>query len=136
MKIRLITFLSIVFLSSSTQLTFGQIVNLQATSCAFKLPTDTLWSNYQELDAKIKMDIDNSQFSIYFSDTNVFNITENEGMTTNEDGDDTYSYYCTDINGIICRIRFMILHSQEEIMQLYIDYNDSNWVYNVTTHFN
>jgi hypothetical protein len=115
---------------------FCQIVNLQSTSSAFKDSSEVEWSDFEATNALINMDIDNSRFSIYSSDTNIYTITENEGMTTNEDGDDTYSYYCTDINGIICRIRFMILHSQEEIMQLYIDYNDSNWVYNVTTHIN
>ncbi len=134
MKIRLITFLSILFLIVANQLTFGQIVNLQASYSAFKLPSDSLWSNYQEIDALIKMDIDNSHFSIFSSDTSLYTITENEGMTTNSEGDDTYSYYCTDNDGLICRIRLMILHSHEEIMQLYVDYNDSNWLYNVSTH--
>lgn len=136
MKIRLITLLSIVFSTSISNFSFGQIVNLQSTSSAFKDSTEVEWSDFETTNAFIIMDIDNSRFSIYSSDTNVYIITENEGMTTDEDGDDTYSYFCTDNNGIICRIRFMILHSQEEIMQLYIDYNNSNWVYNVTPHIN
>lgn len=136
MKFRLITFLSIFYTLTFSAFSFAQTVSFQATSSAFKVPTDSLWSNYQEIDATIKMDIDNSQFSLFSTDTSFFTITENEGMTTNSDGDDTYSYFCTDNNGIICRIRLMILHSQEEIMQLYLDYNDSNWFYNISTHNN
>ena len=136
MKIKLITLFIILFYSILSEFSFAQIVTLHSTSSAFKDSTQTEWSNFEVSNAIINMDIDHSQFSIYSIDTNIYTITENEGMTTNEDGDDTYSYYCTDNNGIICRIRFMILHSQEELMQLYVDYSDSNLLYNLTTHKN
>ncbi len=121
------------FLLTSTTLS-AQVIKLRSTGLAYKVQTDdewSDWSDFEDTDVLITLDVDNSRFTVYSAEKQVYDISENEGMTTDSDGDDFYAFYCVDQDGKTCRIRFAILHSQDESMQLYVDFNDMKWVYNV-----
>jgi hypothetical protein len=77
------------------------------------------------------MDIDKDRITIYSKETQIYDVAENEGKTTDSDGDDFWSFYCVNEDGLTCRVRLAKLNSQNGRNQLYIDFNDMKWVYNL-----
>jgi hypothetical protein len=132
--IRTIAILAFMFTTSSTSV-FGQVYKLRSTSLSSRNSINdykwTEWSDAIECNVLITFDLTDDRITIYSKVTQVYDIAEYEGKTTDNDGDDLYSYYCIDKDGIKCRVKWMKLHSQNERMQMYVYYNDMNWLYNI-----
>jgi hypothetical protein len=91
----------------------------------------TDWSEATETSVLMTFDINKQRITIYSKKTQVYDIAEYEGQTTDDDGDDFYSYYCVNEDGITCRVRFAKLNSQNGRNQVYVDFSDMSWMYNV-----
>ncbi|WP_425638214.1 hypothetical protein ACPUEN_02270 [Algoriphagus yeomjeoni] len=123
------------FIILVTNLTYGQVYKLKTTSVAFKTKVNDYkwsdWSEWEETSVLVVMDIDKDRFTIYSKETQVYDVAEDEGKTTDSDGDDTWSFYCVNEDGLTCRVRLVRLNSQNGRNQLYVDFNDMKWVYNL-----
>jgi hypothetical protein len=120
---------------ASTTPTREKVIKLRSTAFSSKHKINEYkwsnWSDWEEASVLITIDTDNDRITIYSSERQVYDIAENEGESTDEDGDETLSLYCIDDEGLKCTVRLVFLYSQNGKNQLYVDYNDISWVYNV-----
>ena len=136
MKTQIInTFGLMIVLLTFSATSFGQVYKLKSTSLSSKYQLNdgswTDWSEATETSVLMTFDINKQRITIYSKKTQVYDIAEYEGQTTDEDGDDFYSYYCVNEDGITCRVRFARLNSQNGRNQVYVDFSDMLWMYNV-----
>jgi hypothetical protein len=114
---------------------YGQVYKLKSTSFSSKYKINNYrwsdWSELEETSVLITIDLNKERITIYSKETQVYDVAENEGETYDNDGDITLSLFCVDKDGLTCRIRLVKLISQDGRNQLYVDYNDMKWVYNV-----
>ena len=114
---------------------FGQVYKLKSTSFSSKYKINDYrwseWSEATESSVLITFDLNKERITIYSKTTQVYDIAEYEGKTTDEDGDDFYSYYCVNEDGLTCRVRLAKLNSQNGRNQVYVDFSDMRWMYNV-----
>lgn len=126
--------IGILFCFFIISLSFGQALKMKATSFAYKIKiNDYLWDNWsswQPSNVLIAV-FDTDRFVIYSEKVQIYDAIKNEGNTIDSDGDETLSILCIDNEGNRCRIRLVILNSENGRMQIYVDYNDAKWVYNV-----
>jgi hypothetical protein len=126
--------LVLVFLST---ITLGQVYKLKSFSFSSKQKINSYawsdWSDPSETSVLITFDLNKERITIYSQTTQVYDIAEYEGQTTDEDGDDFLSYYCVNQDGLTCRVRLAKLNSQNGRNQVYVDFSDLKWMYNVYT---
>ncbi len=131
------TFSFLIFFMLFSTVAFSQIYKLKSTSVAFKYKEDdynwTDWSDWEETSVLIVMDIDKDRITIYSKETQVYDVAEDEGKTVDDEGDEFWSYYCVNEDGLNCRVRLAKLNSRNGRNQLYIDFSDMKWVYNIYT---
>jgi hypothetical protein len=132
--IRSIALATVMFLTFSSNV-FGQVYKLKSTSLSSKYKINEYkwseWTEATDVSVLITFDSTNDRITIYSKVTQVYDIAEYEGMTTDDDGDDIYSYYCIDKDGVRCRVKWLKLNSRNDRMQMYVYYNDMCWLYNV-----
>ena len=132
--IRTIALIAVLFLTISTNV-FGQVYKLKSTTFSSKYKINEYkwseWSDATESSVLITFDLTNGRITIYSKETQVYDIAEYEGQTTDEDGDDIFSYLCIDKDGTKCRLKWLKLNSQNGRMQMYVNYNDMIWLYNI-----
>lgn len=123
------------FIILMTNLAYGQVLKLKTTSFAFKTKVNNYqwsdWSEWKESSILVVIDFDKDRFTIYSKETQVYDVAKYEGKTTDYDGDYTWSFYCVNKDGLTCRVRLVKLNSQNGQNQLYVDFNDVKWVYNL-----
>ena len=127
-------FMMVFLLILSISISFGQVLKLRSTSYAIKYKTDYSWSEWSDLvktSVLITMDIQKERITIYSVQRQIYDIAEDEGVDINNDEYSTFSFYCIDEDGNTCRIRLLSFYNEDLPMQLYIDYPDLAWVYNV-----
>lgn len=114
---------------------YGQVYKLKSSSLSIKTKINDYkwsdWSDWEEASILITIDVNKDRITIYSKETQIYDVAENEGESYDSDGDKTLSFYCVDKNGLTCRIRLIKLISQDNRNQLYVDYSDMKWVYNV-----
>jgi hypothetical protein len=120
---------------ANTTSVHGKVIKLRSTAFSSRHKINEYkwsnWSDWEEASILITIDTDNDRITVYSSQRQVYDIANNEGESTDEDGDKTISLYCIDDDGTKCRVRLVYLNSQNEKIQLYVDYIDVSWVYNV-----
>ena len=125
----------IIFLLTLSTTGFGQVYKLKSTSLSSQYKVNEYkwsgWSEFEECNVLITIDINKDRITIYSKETQVYDIAEFEGETTDEDGDDFTSFYCVNEEGLTCRVRLAKLNSQDGLLQIYVDFDDLKWVYNV-----
>jgi len=118
-------------------LAYGQVLKVRSTSLSYKYKINDYswseWSDPTETSVLIVLDEDIDRITIYSAKKQIYDITENDGKTTDSDGDEIWSFLCVNEDGLDCRVRLVRLNSQNGRLQLYVDFNDMNWVYNVYT---
>jgi hypothetical protein len=128
-------FITIILFLPFNLASYSQVLKLKSTSFSSKYKINDYnwseWAEWQNVSVLITIDITKERITIYSKATQVYDIAENEGESYDSDGDKTLSLYCVDKDGLTCRIRLLKLISQDNRTQLYVDYNDMKWVYNV-----
>ncbi|NGX84878.1 hypothetical protein [Aequorivita sp. KMM 9714] len=118
-----------------SNLTYGQVYKLKTTSVSFKNKINDYkwsdWSDWEETSILVVLDNEKSRFTIYSKEVQVYDVAENEGKSTDSDGDDTWSFFCVNEDGLRCRVRLVKLNSQNGQNQLYVGFDDAQWVYNL-----
>lgn len=125
----------VIVLLTFTTTAFGQVYKLKSTSFSSRYKINDYrwseWSEPTEASVLITFNLNSDRITIYSKVTQVYDIAEYEGKITDEDGDDILSFYCVDKDGHTCRVSWVVLNSQNGIMQMYVYYSDMNWLYNI-----
>jgi hypothetical protein len=127
-------FLSILILLFCFQSTNAQVYKLKTTGFAMKYEIDEYtwsdWSDWAECSVLCTIDVQKDRITIYSKETQVYDVIEKEEEVLDDEGDWTLPFVCIDNDGGRCRIRLM-KRAEDEQLQLYVDYNDMKWVYDV-----
>lgn len=114
---------------------FGQITKLRSTTFAYKTKiNDYQWNNWSSWEASnvlISIFDSDDRIVIYSEELQTYDLIKDEGKSVDSDGDVTLSLLCIDNEGLRCRVRLVVLNSENGRMQFYVDYDNIKWVYNV-----
>lgn len=89
------------------------------------------WSSWEDCNILVVINVDMDRITIYSKQTQEFDIIAAEDPYVDSDGDDVIKFTCVDADGLKCGIRF--IGRSNGSAQLYCDYNDFMYVYNVRT---
>lgn len=120
------------FLLLST-VAFCQVYKFKAHSASYKYEGKygwTKWTEPEETSILIVFNIDKERVTIYSKETQEYDIIKVYDKVVDSDGDDVFRYLCVDKDGLRCNIRWIYLNAQSR-WQIYVDYSDMMWVYNV-----
>ncbi len=115
---------------------YGQnVIKLRTTDFCYQTKSEYSgewlgWSNWQSVNILVVIDLSKLQIIIYSEALQVYDIVESFDIRYNSDYDEIYEFRAIDQDGIYCGIRF-IIGDDSGRKQLYIDYSDMSWVYNV-----
>ena len=123
--------LIILFLTSST---FAQVLKYKTKQFAHRNLINNEWSEWSEWeDVKIMLTLDGEKerFTIYSNEIQIYDVAKVEEQTIDKDGNEIYNFFCLTEDGSKCRIKHLFPKSPEHNMQLYIQFKDSEIVYNI-----
>ena len=87
------------------------------------------WSKFEKCNVPIEFKMDEDVIVIYSNKTQIYGIYENAGTYTDKEGGKQQGYYVLDQDYDKGMIRLRI--APDGTSQLYVDFNDVGWVYNV-----
>lgn len=133
MKFNGIIFIILVLISTAS---FSQVIKLKAFEIAFKYKNENTqrwdqWSDWEDVDILVTIDSDPQRIKIFSEKEQVYDIIKYKGETTGSDGDITSEWICVNEDGRKCGVRIVKLNSNNNIQQLYIDFADFIFVYNI-----
>ncbi len=114
----------------------AQVTKFKSTSYASKTKNEytkkwSKWSAFEETEVLITIDLTNERIRIFSKKEQVYDIIKYYDKETDSDGDETLQFLCVNEDGIKCFVRFVVLNSQNGRRQLYVDFADMMWVYNI-----
>lgn len=112
----------------------AQVVKYRSTDFAIKTQRSngswTEWSDWQSCQVLVVVNFNNSTVQIYSQETQEFDIIEKVSDWHNDgDGGQQFEVACVDKDGLRCNMRFRKQNDGQ--LQLYIDYRDCMYVYNI-----
>ena len=111
----------------------AEVIKLKATEFAIKTKNDngkwTKWTDWEETSCLIVINGDKDRINIYSAVTQEYDIIEDDGEEESDDGSVSHTFKCIDADGDRCDVRFRV--QKDGQLQLYVDYADAMWVYNV-----
>ena len=128
----LIFMLMIGMLFSSSINSNAQTYYYKTYQFAIKYKTSSGWSNWsdwQKSNMKMKIDLDDDMIVIYSEKLQVYRVIEGMGTYTDESGGRQTKFYVVDQDGDNGYVRLRIERNGNS--QVYIDFGDVMWVYNV-----
>ena len=117
-----------------TLVSFSQVSKFRTSSFQMKTKTDYGWSKWSEAKENnilIVFDFDKERVTIFSKETQVYDIYQTYEKVTDQDGDYIFEFACVDAEGLKCHIRWVKLNSQNGRLQIYVDFSDIMWMYNV-----
>ena len=114
----------------------GQVTKFKSTSFATKIFNESTshwgkWSEPEETEVLLTIDITNERIRIFSKEEQVYDIIKFYKKETDNDGDETMKFQCVNENGLKCHVRFVVLNSKNGQRQLYIDFSNMMWMYNI-----
>ena len=128
-------FLIVMLLSFVGLFASAESIWFRAYNYAIKYKTEynrnnsTGWSSYEKCDVAIEFKLDDDMIIIYSNKTQAYVIYEDAGTYNDSDGGKQQGYYVIDQDYDKGMIRLRI--ARDGTSQLYVDFNDVGWVYNV-----
>lgn len=110
----------------------GQVLKLRTNAFASRIINeDNIWTKWSDWsNVNILIQIVDDRVTIFSKETQIFDIMDSSDKTTNDSGCDIYVFKCTDIDGIICYLKFINAPKKsKKYSQLYVRYGDYNYVY-------
>ena len=134
MKLKFILLHSVFFLLINTSI--GQVTKFKTTSYSskFKVENSSSWSKWEKLentDILITMDFTNDRIKIFSKKEQVYDIIKYYDKETDSDGDITNQFQCVNEDGLKCIVILVLLNSKNGQRQIYIDFADIMWMYNI-----
>lgn len=112
----------------------AQTYKYRATQYAYKTTNRygvwSNWSDWQNVSILVVVSLDREKINIYSQTTQEYDIYDagNDWVSDNEGGR-TWTLKCVNADGLRCEVR---LRSQRDSqLQLYVDFSDMMWVYNI-----
>ena len=115
--------------------TMAQSIRCTAYECAVGYIDEygvVNWGDWEECSVPISINMNEQRIRIFSKEKQDYQIVENEGERMDENGK-SFVMKCMDKNGLLCRVRLR-QQTYPEGTQLYIEYNDYTWVYNIKTY--
>ncbi|MCI6223582.1 MAG: hypothetical protein MR897_03645 [Bacteroidales bacterium] len=109
---------------------YAEVFKLRAYSASMR-STDRYgnWSDWTDWsDCNILVVSDDSRVKIYSEETQEYDIISSEEIRDSK-GVKATEFHCVDKNGLRCSLRLRV--EKNDNIQLYVDYNDISFVYNV-----
>lgn len=124
----------IILLSSlAVSKSYAEVTKYTAYSLAMKTADNrgnwSKWSDWESCSILIVIDFDKERLTIYSHKTQVFDIISYEDWESDGEGGRTMSLSCVDDEGLRCTLRYR--QDKDGDLQLYVDYNNLMYVYNI-----
>lgn len=87
------------------------------------------WGEWEESNVNIHIDAKNEKIIIYSPVIQIYTIYYDAGKYTDNLGGSNWEFYAIDADGDKCHIRLRA--KKEGTSQLYVDFADVAWVYNI-----
>lgn len=129
MSIKKLLFILLLFVALPSQIS-AQVSKFRATAYCSKFPGDRTYSDWEESNVLITIDIADERIKIYSKLNQIYDIVNYDEVYEDSDGDSVLMLYCVDADGTECRIRLIVRHDTGS-SELYCDYSDVSWVYQV-----
>ena len=115
---------------------FSQVYKNRARDFAYKYKDDlhgawSKWSYWTQGNILVVIDLDKQTFTIYTKETQRFDIVKNYRKEYDDKGVEVFRMSCVDKNGLKCDIRERFVSNRAYFAQLYVDYDDLSYVYNL-----
>lgn len=132
MKKFLVIFI-ILLLSLAVSKSYAEVVKYTAYGFSMK-STDSRgnwsnWSDWKSCNVLIVMDSNKERMTIYSQETQVFDIISYEDSESDGESGKITPLSCVDQDGLRCTLRYR--QQKNGDLQLYVDYNNLMYVYNV-----
>ena len=129
---KILTLIVISFMFISNEI-IAQNLKYYTTDFSVKIKYDdgswSNWSDWEDSHCLVNINLDREEINIYSSTPQEFTIYKyEEGSIYDNDGGEQIKLFCVDKDGLRCTIRLRIY---ENTLQLYVDYNDVVYVYNL-----
>lgn len=110
-----------------------EIIKMQATSLAVKTTDDygywSDWSDWEDCSVLVVINVTNDRVNIYSQTPQEYDIYDYSDEEMDDQGGTTTTFHCVDDDGVRCDMRIRIQADGQ--IQLYIDYSNLMFVYNV-----
>ena len=128
-----IIFLCAFFLISVT--VHAQVYKYSTTGFSYKSYNETYgywgeWSDWEYSNLLVVLDLGRERITVYTDDLQEYDIYDVDEDQYDSDGDLCLSMSCVDQDGNRCGVR-LLYNDNVEAMQLYIDYSNVTFVYNI-----
>lgn len=115
---------------------YCQVIKCRANSISIKTKNQytekwSEWSEWETVDILISIDPNNERIKIFSNKDQVYDIIKSYGESYDDDGDKISEWQCVNEDGLKCNLRLVKLYSNEGRSQMYIDFADMMWVYNI-----
>lgn len=111
----------------------NDVLKWQATELSYKTADDwgnwSSWSDWEDVSILVVINTANDRVNIYSSEPQEYDIYDYEPEKTDSDGGTSITFHCIDANGLRCGMRLRVQADGQ--VQLYIDYSDIMFVYNI-----
>ncbi len=88
------------------------------------------WSDWEDCSVLVVINIDKDQINIYSAEPQEFDIYEaGDGFERDAGNGETWTLKCVDADGLRCEVRIRVQDDGQ--CQLYVDYSDLSYVYNI-----
>lgn len=118
----------------TVQMAFTQVTKLKANAFAIRSLSEyngwSDWSDWSDCNILCVFDIANDRITIYSSENQVYDIIVSHDGYYDSDGDYLWILEAIDKNGSKCKLK-LITRNVSQRVEMYINYSDMQWVYNV-----
>ena len=87
------------------------------------------WSDWEDVSILVVINTATDRVNIYSSEPQEYDIYDYEDEETDYEGGTSITFHCVDANGVRCDMRIRVQADGQ--VQLYIDYSNIMFVYNV-----
>jgi hypothetical protein len=114
---------------------YSQVYKYRAKQVAFKSKNDygrwTDWTEWDDCDILTVINLEKNKFTIYSKETQEFDVVKIYPKEYDENEVEVFRLLVVDKNGLRCNIRQRFVKSEYYHSQLYVDYADLMYVYNL-----
>ena len=115
---------------------FAQIVKCKANAISLKMYNENSnqWSEgsaWESTDMLVLFDFTANRIKVFSKEEQTYDMVQSYEPTFDKDGDKTTKWLCIDEDGAKCEVRHVKLNSNGGKNQLYIDFANLMFVYNI-----